>query len=394
MPLLLAFPGLAALFWAVMLFFKKNRMGAHKIMSLGLLVYVLAYCLFCSLFASWSGMHVCLTFMTLALLVPFLHFRFFKKAVDISSKSRVDDFYLAIVFVLIFTLAIMNHNMGPEMSKAFYHKVVMGENIEVDPQFTAAALWKIMDFMVFKVFNSLLSISGLSVLIWAFVKIVKYDRFIDEYFSGEVEDKKNNMYVFLSAVLCVVPMTLLLAQPFYVLRDSPSLLYVCVPVAGLAVFLVGFYSYRIDLTAEQLRFMIDEDNEKRKLADNVPQKDVKSSGIIFNESLSRLQRAMDEDKVYLDPDLTLIGLSDKLKTNRTYLSKVINLNYDCTFNEYVNNRRIEHALSIIHERSSRGISLKDISAECGYANQASFIRNFTKIMGMTPSEYISKSSEL
>ena len=372
-----------------MLFLKENRLGAHVVMSIGMADFSVAYILFCMLFAPWSGMGICISYMLFALLVPVFHFLFFKKAVDVNKVSAWAHVFVIIAFAVPAAMLALTLTAGPEMSDAFYHKVVMGEPVEVSPEYTSAPLWKTMDFVCFTVFSGLLAVGGTCVIIWTFVKITRYDSLLEEYFSGkEVDEKKNNLYVFLSAVMGIIPIVLLLARPFYLLRDNPVLIAVCLPLATVSVFLVGLYSYRIEYTAEQLRFAIDEDNEKRKLADDIPQDDVQTLGIIFNESLGRLKHAMDVDKVYLDPDLTLIGLSNKLKTNRTYLSKIINLNYNCTFSEFVNMRRIEHALSIIHDRKSKGLSLKEISAECGYANQASFIRNFSKIMGKTPSEYI------
>lgn len=372
-----------------MLFLKENRLGAHMVMSIGMADFSVAYILFCLLFAPWSSMWICTTYMLFALLVPAFHFLFFKKAVDVNKVSAWTHVYVIIAFAVPAVMLALTLTAGPEMSDAFYHKVVMGEPVEVSPEYTSAPQWKTMDFVCFTVFSGLLAVGGTCVIIWTFVKITRYDSLLEEYFSGkEVDEKKNNLYVFLSAVMGIIPIVLLLARPFYLLRDNPVLIAVCLPLATVSVFLVGLYSYRIEYTAEQLRFAIDEDNEKRKLADDIPQDDVQTLGIIFNESLGRLKHAMDVDKVYLDPDLTLIGLSNRLKTNRTYLSKIINLNYNCTFSEFVNMRRIEHALSIIHDRKSKGLSLKEISAECGYANQASFIRNFSKIMGKTPSEYI------
>lgn len=372
-----------------MLFLKENRLGAHVVMSIGMADFSVAYILFCMLFAPWSGMGICISYMLFALLVPVFHFLFFKKAVDVNKVSAWTHVFVIIAFAVPAVMLALTLTAGPEMSDAFYHKVVMGEPVEVSPEYTSAPLWKTMDFVCFTVFSGLLAVGGTCVIIWTYVKIARYDSLLEEYFSGkEVDEKKNNLYVFLSAVMGIIPIVLLLARPFYLLRDNPVLIAVCLPLATVSVFLVGLYSYRIEYTAEQLRFAIDEDNEKRKLADDIPQDDVQTLGIIFNESLGRLKHAMDVDKVYLDPDLTLIGLSNRLKTNRTYLSKIINLNYNCTFSEFVNMRRIEHALSIIHDRKSKGLSLKEISAECGYANQASFIRNFSKIMGKTPSEYI------
>ena len=53
-----------------------------------------------------------------------------------------------------------------------------------------------------------------------------------------------------------------------------------------------------------------------------------------------LEQWMETEKPYLNPDFRLIDLRQVLPTNRTYLSKFINAEYDCTFYQFVPNYRI------------------------------------------------------
>ena len=53
------------------------------------------------------------------------------------------------------------------------------------------------------------------------------------------------------------------------------------------------------------------------------------------------------------------------------------------FKKYLNVKRIEHAVSLI----KKGYQLTTIYRLCGYKDYSTFIRNFKKVMGATPSQY-------
>lgn len=87
-------------------------------------------------------------------------------------------------------------------------------------------------------------------------------------------------------------------------------------------------------------------------------------------------------------DCTLISLSSHLKYNREYLSRVFKNYCNISYNDYVNHCRIEEACRMLHTRKA---SIATISMDCGYSSIRSFNRNFKKIMGMTPQEYVNVS---
>ena len=59
-----------------------------------------------------------------------------------------------------------------------------------------------------------------------------------------------------------------------------------------------------------------------------------------------LQFLLDKQRVYLNAQLSLSGLSKMLFTNTTYLSKVINIYFGCNFKTLVNRYRIAYAKRI------------------------------------------------
>ncbi|MGE8426035.1 MAG: helix-turn-helix transcriptional regulator, partial [Sphingobacterium siyangense] len=56
----------------------------------------------------------------------------------------------------------------------------------------------------------------------------------------------------------------------------------------------------------------------------------------------------------------------------------------CTIGEYLRRIKIEKALPMIRLKK---LSLTEIAFNCGFADQAHFIKTYKRFMGITPSQY-------
>lgn len=73
-------------------------------------------------------------------------------------------------------------------------------------------------------------------------------------------------------------------------------------------------------------------------------------------------------------------------SNRTHVSNYINTIYHCSFSDYVNQLRIEHAKTLLMSAGTDN-KLTTIAEASGYSSESAFYRNFQKETGMTPSEF-------
>ena len=98
---------------------------------------------------------------------------------------------------------------------------------------------------------------------------------------------------------------------------------------------------------------------------------------------------IESKEYFLKSDFSLNTLAKKLKTNPSYLSRIINTHKQKQFNEYTNELRISYALKRLDEDSKfRSYSILHISKELGYKSQDSFAKHFKKRTGFYPSLYI------
>lgn len=114
----------------------------------------------------------------------------------------------------------------------------------------------------------------------------------------------------------------------------------------------------------------------------------------FNEILVGLQK-IEEQHYFLKQECNSYNVAKKIKTNTSYLSKVINAHYQKNFNTYINDLRINYIILKLKESSKfRSYSIQSISEEIGYKSPDSFTKYFKRRTGLLPSVYIKKLNSI
>lgn len=105
----------------------------------------------------------------------------------------------------------------------------------------------------------------------------------------------------------------------------------------------------------------------------------------------RFQHLMIDEKLFLQPKLTLIDISEMLGSNTTYVSKMVNNAYNLGFPELVNTLRVDYAEQYI--LNHRDAKQNEIAEKCGFLSASSFNTIFKRITGVTPKIWVA-SAEL
>jgi len=106
--------------------------------------------------------------------------------------------------------------------------------------------------------------------------------------------------------------------------------------------------------------------------------------------LQQLRQMMQTDKIYLKPDLNLNDVAKQLNTNTAYLSRIINDNFGCNFNHFINEQRISEARIMLADETFNKMSIEGIAQTVGFKSKSAFNIAFKKFTGVTPS-YFQKS---
>ena len=105
------------------------------------------------------------------------------------------------------------------------------------------------------------------------------------------------------------------------------------------------------------------------------------------ELLGRLERAMEEERLYLDPELSLSALSDRLAVGRNLVSYVINQRLGKNFFDFVNGYRVKAVIGFMEDPERKDDKLLTLGLEAGFNSKPTFNSVFKRLTGLTPSEF-------
>jgi AraC-like DNA-binding protein len=100
-----------------------------------------------------------------------------------------------------------------------------------------------------------------------------------------------------------------------------------------------------------------------------------------------IESAVQDAKLFLEPDISLALLSKKLKASPQKISLAINSRAGRNFNEYINSFRIAYALELLNAPKGRALTIAAVGTESGFNSISSFNKAFKKVTGTTPSSY-------
>lgn len=115
---------------------------------------------------------------------------------------------------------------------------------------------------------------------------------------------------------------------------------------------------------------------------------------VQSDILSKLKIAIDEDKVHLNPKLSLQELASLISVNDTHLSNSINTYYGENFRAFINKKRVEEVKKCLANDNFNNLTFIGLAKECGFNSEASFYRIFKKVVGITPKQYLEKNRKL
>lgn len=100
----------------------------------------------------------------------------------------------------------------------------------------------------------------------------------------------------------------------------------------------------------------------------------------------KIMLCLEENERWRDPNLSLSSMSELLDSNRTYVGEAFKRNTGMTFVGYITKRRIDYVKDKLKE--DLNVDIQELFNYVGYRQRSTAWRNFQKITGVTPNEYI------
>jgi AraC-like DNA-binding protein len=112
--------------------------------------------------------------------------------------------------------------------------------------------------------------------------------------------------------------------------------------------------------------------------------------VIFHTKAA-IRKAMEEDKLFLNPELNLSVLSQHISIPQKTISTVLNQHMQTSFSAFVNGYRVLRFKEKICQSGAEQLTIVGVAAECGFSSQATFQRIFKEMEGLSPSTYLKTS---
>ena len=121
-------------------------------------------------------------------------------------------------------------------------------------------------------------------------------------------------------------------------------------------------------------------------SETLEREDSDSCDSIDNDLWGRILFLLDNQEKWRDPNLSLSSMSELLESNRTYIGEAFKRNTGMTFIEYLTRRRIYYVIAGVKDNPKADIH--ELFNHVGYRQRSTAWRNFQKITGMTPTEFV------
>jgi AraC-like DNA-binding protein len=165
---------------------------------------------------------------------------------------------------------------------------------------------------------------------------------------------------------------------------SSCLILIAYVSTPLTSYIVGALSFTFSIHITVLVFIL-----RKEAMGTIDKKEKYQNRRLTEEDaialLAVLNQVMNDQQLYLNPNLSLAQLAKRVGSLQATVSQVLNDKLNKSFNLYVNEFRIEEAKKLLVNESHLNMEL--IAERCGFNSNSTFFSAFKKITGQTPASF-------
>jgi AraC-like DNA-binding protein len=305
-------------------------------------------------------------------------------------------------FLYLYTAASTNAFSFKKKTWLFHFWPFVGSILTLMPLYLMSAKEKMdlynSDGAAYQNFNSglliFIYVTGLIYIFLSFHLLRKHKKNIGNQFS--YEEKINlNWLRYLIYGLLVIWIIIIVLKKNSLIYGSGVVFVTILGYLGIRqVGIFGMNEAQLINETGQTDLLTDPINtESQPVEAEIPKKKYANSGITIeqaNEIHQQLIQLMETEKFYTEPELSLNILAAKLSVHPNYLSQVINEKEGVSFFDYINTLRVNEFKRLIQEKDQSQFTLISIAYDCGFNSKSSFYKNFKKVTGQSPTDYINQ----
>ncbi len=368
--------------------FRKHK-KVQKMMMLAMLSLGLMFCaLACfSIPALYGKVWTNIAYTAFAALFPYFYYLFIRVLTS-TSGIRVRDW---LIFIPVGVVIIANLSMNIVMKPDELHDYILSVFNKQDVELSAMGSYRY--YFGYWLGRVLIFAEVLAALYYGNDKLKLYHANLENYYSDlkGLADSRNYYTIGYSWISAVTALIVLCSSNL----EGGKITLMTIVLIFIAIFLfrfIGKFGYEIEHSTEDLVSQLDEDDKATAKAEAIAAESTPSIDDAEPENpmakySKALKKALDE-QVYLEQGIELVGLANRIGTNRTYLSNIIHDEYGQNFAEFINSRRIAYAIEMM-QNATEQYPVRYVAMKCGYSSLQTFYNNFAKFTGgQTPASYL------
>lgn len=320
-------------------------------------------------------------------LLSFPFYYYYIRLLTTDTKIQLKWSWLALPSVLLATYsAVIYILMTPAEVESFVQGVLYRRS-GYEPYSQLVRLQIRRDF----IFKVIFTVQVILSVYFGFKLIDSYNKKVRAFYSNvggkDLTPMKWVLAAFLIASL-VSAIASNLGKSYFILH--PWLIFIPSILYSACIFFSGYIGYKQRFTVEHFARNVNEyesrrknhHTEKKAVTHYLPDLDNQES---LKDQLIYL---FEKKEIFKNPELKISDVSLLLRTNRTYVSKIVNEELNTSFCDLVNNYRVNYAEELLRSPlQANTFSITEIAEMSGFSSESSFYRVFKNKKGISPGVY-------
>jgi AraC-like DNA-binding protein len=199
-----------------------------------------------------------------------------------------------------------------------------------------------------------------------------------EQFYSDINDGKYNNANILNYMIVINAVITIIC--FLIFLRYSWMVYIFPTIYAIYAYLIGYMGYK--QKAINPTFDLLSDTQTKPGTEQV-------LPAVYNKLLQKLLTEFEENKIYLNSQLNILDVVQAVGTNRSYISSVINQQYNQNFCSFVNNFRLQELQRVYQENPE--YTNESLAEYCGFGSVSSLRRSVHAKMGLSITEWKNQS---
>ncbi len=219
---------------------------------------------------------------------------------------------------------------------------------------------------------------ALCVIIYAICRLLFYHKQLDDFFSDMEDKSMKHHWAVLRGLIALLVLALVIGASGYLLFIKYDIwVSVVMALIGLIMYYICYHVSHSYYTAA---------NFAQELTNTGSVEEPEYySGTIDQKLLGKFNQVIERDKVYLQKNLRVDDVASFVCTNRTYISRILKEQYNCSFWTFINRKRIDYAKEQVSQNPA--LTAETLTEMCGFSHSSAFSRAFRQCEGITFREW-------